>query len=69
MSHTALASPAYYIGCLGSRRTYTGILDRLRETSFDEDAIKPLRAPVRLVIYGRDPGEVAVSNLAEIFTA
>lgn len=64
--HAALASPAYYIGCLGSRRTHAQRLDRLRGAGFGEDALKRLYAPVGLDIGGRSSGEIAVSILAEI---
>ncbi len=64
--HAALASPAYYIGCLGSRRTHAKRLDRLTAAGFDEKALKRLHAPVGLNIGGRSAGEIAVSILAEI---
>lgn len=64
--HAALVSPAYYIGCLGSRRTHFARLDRLRGAGFSEDILKCLHAPVGLNIGGRSAGEIAVSILAEI---
>ena len=64
--HAALTSPAYYIGCLGSRRTHAGRLDRLRRAGFGEETLKRLHAPVGLDIGGRSAGEIAVSILAEI---
>lgn len=65
----ALASPAYYIGCLGSRRTHAARLERLREAGFADDALARLHAPIGLDIGGRSPGEIAVSILAEIIAA
>jgi xanthine dehydrogenase accessory factor len=64
--HAALVSPAYYIGCLGSRRTHCLRLNRLREAGFGEDILQSLHAPVGLDIGGRSAGEIAVSILAEI---
>ncbi len=64
--HAALKSPAYYIGCLGSRRTHAKRLDRLRAAGFDEAPLERLHAPVGLDIGGRSAGEIAVSILAEI---
>ena len=64
--HAALMSPAYYIGCLGSRRTHAKRLDRMREAGFGEQVLERLYAPVGLDIGGRSAGEIAVSILAEI---
>lgn len=64
--HTALASGAYYIGCLGSRRTHAKRLDRLRAAGFGEVDLERLHAPVGLDIGGRSAGEIAVAILAEI---
>ncbi len=64
--HAALASPATYIGCLGSRRTHAKRLDRLREKGYIEEDFKRLHAPIGLNIGGRSAGEIAVSILAEI---
>ncbi|MCW1920642.1 XdhC family protein [Rhodobacter sp. KR11] len=57
----ALASPAFYIGCLGSTRTHAKRLERLQglETA-------RLRAPVGLNIGAATPAEIAVSILAQI---
>ena len=61
-----MASPAYYIGCLGSHRTHAKRLDRLRVAGFDDSALERLHAPVGLDIGGCSSGEIAVSILAEI---
>jgi xanthine dehydrogenase accessory factor len=64
--HAALVSPAYYIGCLGSRQTHGKRLDRLREKGYQEESFKRLHAPIGLDIGGRSSAEIAVSILAEI---
>ncbi len=64
--HVALASSAYYIGCLGSRRTHAKRLERLRQKGFDKNAFKRLRAPVGLDIGSRTSAEIAISIIAEI---
>jgi len=62
----ALASPAYYIGCLGSRKTHGERLKRLQAAGFDAAALARLHGPIGLNIGARSPGEIAVSILAEI---
>jgi xanthine dehydrogenase accessory factor len=57
----ALASPAFYIGCLGSTRTHAKRLDRLQGL-----AVERLCAPVGLRIGAATPAEIAVSILAQI---
>jgi xanthine dehydrogenase accessory factor len=65
----ALASPAFYVGCLGSRKTHAGRLARLAERGLDDRALARLRGPVGLPIGARSPAEIAVSILAEIIGA
>lgn len=57
----ALASPAFYIGCLGSTRTHAKRLERLSGL----DTAR-LRAPVGLNIGAATPAEIAVSIIAQI---
>lgn len=62
----ALASPAAYVGCLGSQKTHAARRVRLAEAGVGEAALARLRAPVGLRIGARSPAEIAVSILAEI---
>ncbi len=61
-----LASPAFYVGALGSRRTHAKRVARLREAGLEEDAIARIHAPIGLAIGARSPAEIALSILAEI---
>lgn len=61
----ALASPAFYIGSLGSSRTHAKRVERLSELGLAEQ-IGRIHAPVGLDLGGRYPSEIAVSILAEI---
>ncbi len=62
----ALRSPAFYVGCLGSKRTHAKRVDRLTERGFAEAEIARLHAPVGLDIGARNPAEIALSIMAEI---
>lgn len=63
---TALASPAFYIGALGSTRTHAKRLDRLRAAGVAEEQLSRLHAPVGLDIGALSPAEIALSILGEI---
>lgn len=65
----ALRSPAFYIGCLGSRKTHGARRTRLGERGIDAAALDRLHGPVGLRIGARTPAEIAVSILAEIIAA
>ena len=58
----ALATPAFYIGCLGSAKTHAARLERLA----GRGDLARLHGPVGLPIHARSPAEIAVSILAEI---
>lgn len=62
----ALASPAFYIGALGSRRTHARRVDRLTALGFDTAAIARIHGPVGVDIGAVSPAEIAVSILAQI---
>lgn len=61
----ALASPAFYIGALGSTRTHAKRAARLTEAGLG-DKVARIHAPVGLDLGGRAPREIAVSILAEV---
>ena len=62
----ALRSPAFYVGCLGSKRTHAKRLDRLRVAGFTDTDLARLHAPVGLDIGARTPAEIALSVMAEV---
>jgi len=62
----ALASPAGYIGAMGSRRTTEAREALLREEGVKEEDLARIRAPIGLEIGSRTPAEVAVAVAAEI---
>ena len=64
-----LVSPAFYVGCLGSRKTHSARVERLRETGVGETDISRINAPIGLDIGSATPAEIAASILAEIIQA
>jgi len=62
----ALASKAFYVGALGSRKTQRARLERLRASGQSEAALRRLRGPAGLPIGGQGASEIALSILAEI---
>jgi xanthine dehydrogenase accessory factor len=65
----ALGSPAFYIGCLGSKKTHGARRSRLGERGIDAAALDRLHGPVGLALGARTPAEIAVSILAQIIAA
>lgn len=65
----ALDSEAFYIGCLGSKKTHAVRLNRLQELGVSEAACSTISGPVGLDIGAKTPAEIAVSILAEIVAA
>lgn len=64
--HQALASPARYIGMIGSRQKAQIILEHLRAEGATPEMLARVRAPIGLDTGGREPGEIALAILAEI---
>ena len=62
----ALASPAFYVGAIGSRRNCELRRERLLQLGLSEAQLQRLHAPVGLAIGSHTPAEIAVSILADI---
>lgn len=62
----ALRSEAFFIGCLGSRKTHASRLRRLGKAGFTEADLERVKGPVGLPIGSRSPAEIAVSVLAQV---
>lgn len=65
----ALASPAFYVGALGSRKSQAARRRRLSAQGLAQSAIDRIRGPVGLPIGAVGPAEIAVSILAELIAA
>jgi xanthine dehydrogenase accessory factor len=62
----ALATDAFYIGALGSRKNQDRRRERLLEAGVDEEALERVRGPAGLDVGAQTPAETAISILAEI---
>lgn len=63
---SALASEAFYVGSLGSRKTHAARIERLREAGCDEANIARIHGPIGLDIGARSPAEIAISIVGQI---
>ena len=61
-----MRSPAFYLGCLGSKKTHAKRVERLSAAGFTPEDIARIHAPVGLDIGAKTPGEIAVSVMAQI---
>jgi xanthine dehydrogenase accessory factor len=66
---TALQSPAFYVGALGSSRTQERRRSRLLAAGLPEGALSRLYAPIGLDLGGRSPEEIALAVMAQIVAA
>jgi xanthine dehydrogenase accessory factor len=64
----ALASPAAYVGAMGSRVTHERRVAALRERDVGPEALARLHSPIGLDLGASTPEETAVSILAEVLS-
>ncbi len=62
----ALATPAGYVGMIGSRRKVPTILARLQRDGVGEEQLARVHAPIGLAIGAETPAEIALAIAAEI---
>jgi xanthine dehydrogenase accessory factor len=62
----ALASPAFYVGAMGSLKTHQTRSALLMSLGVDADSIARIAAPIGLIPSSRDPEVLALSTLAQI---
>jgi xanthine dehydrogenase accessory factor len=62
----ALASDAFYVGALGSRKTHAKRVERLLKAGISAADIARIHAPIGLDIGAQGAAEIAVSIVAEI---
>jgi len=61
-----LATPARYIGVIGSPAKKKGVFDRLRAFGYTDADFERVTAPIGLDIGGETPAEIAVSITAQL---
>ena len=65
----ALASDAFYVGALGSRKTQGARRERLGAAGFSSADVDRIHGPIGLPIGARTPEEIAVAVLAQVIGA
>jgi len=62
----ALARDCFYIGALGSKKTHSKRVTRLKEAGLSDAAIARIHAPIGLPIGAVSPAEIALAIMGEI---
>ena len=62
----ALRSDVFYIGALGSKKTHSARVSRLKEQGFGEAEIARVHGPIGLSIGAKGAAEIAISIMAEM---
>jgi len=65
----SLASPAFYVGALGSRRTHERRLKRLAAAGLSDEQLSRIHGPIGLDIGAQTPEEIALAIMAQIVAA
>ncbi len=65
--NAALKSDAFYIGALGSRNTHSERVGRLITEGHSDENIDRIHGPLGISIGSRNPPEIAISMIAEVF--
>ena len=61
-----LATPAHYIGVIGSKRKTQSVFAQLRERGWSDKDFERITTPIGLDIKGETPAEIAVSITAQL---
>ena len=62
----SLKSKAFYIGCLGSKKTHTSRIERLSKKGIKRELLSKLHGPIGLSIGAKTPAEIASSIISQI---
>jgi len=61
-----VASPAAYVGMIGSKRRAAAVLQHLIDEGLDAEAVRRVHTPIGLDIGAETPEEIAVAIMAEV---
>ena len=62
----SLRSKAFYIGCLGSKKTHKSRIERLSKKGIKRELLSKLHGPIGLSIGAKTPAEIASSIISQI---
>ena len=62
----SLKTNAFYIGCLGSKKTHDSRILRLKKKGINEEQLNKLNGPVGLNIAAKTPSEIAISIISQV---